>query len=946
MNLRRDLAAGASADLAGRDPELSTVVDFARAAAAGAGQAVLLRGPAGIGKTKLVATALDELDAVAAVTLSARCPEDGATAYGAVRSLFDPLHLTENGESAAGLLSGSARLALPALVPGRLAEPATASTYSVMHGLHWLTAGLTAEGLVVLAVDDVQWCDEASLRWLGFLLRRAENLPLLILLTQRTGSELPAAAALEEIAGLPNCRTIDLPPLTVDAVGELLGLALAAVPDRLFAEKCGEVTGGNPFLLEQVVGTLRRTGTAPERRNLEVLDELGRTTVAKSVLGRLPGEAHAVARAIAVLGGEQIDTVAALARTHLWATESAVRALRTNDLLAGNGLGFGHDLIRQAVLDEIPPAELAALRERAATLLNDAGRTAEEVSVQLLLLPGPPQPWMTDVLRDAAVSAESRGAPAVAARYLAKVLEVDRDDPKVLVRVARVLAQVDPGAALRHLERALDVVRDPRTRVEIAVQYGLTSLTAQNCLRAYELLGTTIDELNEELGDRPSEVDRALRMLAEATLVTVGMDEKSTVGKVGARFRDRTPPPGDTAEERQMLAMLAALGALEAKPAALVAEQALHVLRIGDVSVGGWALLGATLPLYLADQNEPALTALNQLIAHAQERGEAWTYWLTASTRSMAWLWTGNLGEALSDAQSSYDVVTQERWAGHATMPQTALATVLVHQGEAVRAEEILDGIVRPRFDQFSLEYHWFLMARAKARLALGDPEGALRQFRRCGESLREGGIACPVLAPWWFDAACLLAELGRFEEGWEIADANTEPAERWGTARAVGMARTARGMLTGGKAGVALLTEGAETLAASPAKLEQARVEYYLGCALLRAGDAEAARDRLRRSIDLAVLSRDRRQVDLSLAALGAAGGRMRRGTSSPSDALTGSERRVAARAAAGATNREIAESLFLTVRTVELHLTSAYRKLGVKGRAELAGSLGENAS
>ncbi|MDT7800750.1 MAG: hypothetical protein QOI78_4183, partial [Actinomycetota bacterium] len=213
--------------------------------------------------------------------------------------------------------------------------------------------------------------------------------------------------------------------------------------------------------------------------------------------------------------------------------------------------------------------------------------------------------------------------------------------------------------------------------------------------------------------------------------------------------------------------------------------------------------------------------------------------------------------------------------------------------------------------------------------------------LRRCGDSLGDAGIENPVMAPWWYDAAELLAGLGRVSEGLATIEAVEEAAARWGTPRAAGMARTARGLVTDGDAGVELLEEAVELLAGSPAKLEHAKAEYLLGRRLLRRGDAEGARERLRRSIDLSVLSRDKQLLGLALPALAEAGGRMRSGTASPADALSGSERRVAERAVEGVTNREIAESLFLTQRTVELHLTSVYRKLGIKGRGELAQAL-----
>jgi DNA-binding CsgD family transcriptional regulator len=924
-------------ELAGRDWELRVLTDRARTTALGEGQAVLLRGPAGIGKTKLLSVALDELAGTAATVLTATCADTGAAAYEAVRALFGPLWPRGDADEA-GLLAGSARLALPALAPER--GDGSADTYSVMHGLSWLVAGLAARGPVVLAVDDAQWCDETSLRWLGFLLRRAENLPVLVLLTQRTGPDEPGPEALAELGTAGNCLAVDLAPLAAAAVADVLAAGFGATPDPEFVRRAVAVTGGNPFLLDRVIGALRGR-VPPDAGHVDVLDELGREAVVRPLLDRLSPDALSVARAIAVLGGEELETIAALAGTRAGAAGNAVQTLRDGELLEPDRLAYTHDLIRTAALNTADPAELARLRERAATLLNDSGRSSEEVAVHLLVLDGPPQPWMVAVLREAATAAESRGAPAAAARYLAQVLRTRDDDVTVLVHLSRVLGQVDPAASLRHLERALELVDDPRRRVPIAMQYVMVSLSAQNAQRSYVLATEVSDALEAVLGPDPSPADRALRMVSQSALLLSGLDEKATVAQVGVRFRDVVPPPGDTAEERELLGMLSSLGTLQGRPATEVVAQAAQVLRIGDVAPGGWAVLGAVLTLFLADRPEPSLAAITGVLDHAQRRGEAWTYVLGATVRALIHQFCGNLTDALADAQYSFDVITQERWAPGIAMPQAVLGSLLVRHGDPAGAERALAAIVRPRLDDFTLEYHWYLLAKGRARAALGDADGALAALRTCGESLAGSGIGNPVLAPWWYESAELLAGLGRTGEGEAVLDGVEAAVRRWGTQRALGMFETSRGVLATGDAAIERLRHAAELLADSPAKVEQAKAEYLLGRRLLARGDAEGARERLRRSIDLSVLSRDKQQLGLALPALAEAGGRMRHGTGSPSDALSGSERRVAQRAAEGATNREIAESLFITQRTVEVHLTSVYRKLGIAGRAELAAAL-----
>ncbi|GDY29816.1 helix-turn-helix transcriptional regulator [Gandjariella thermophila] len=940
--LDRTEAAGVSSTLVGRADELALLAECAGAARDGRSGLVLVSGPTGIGKTSLLRAFRDGGACHGMTVLHAPCCEVvAATGYGAVRRLFAPLRLAENPESP--LLRGSARRALPALGDRPAPEDAGAATYPVLHGLYWLVVNLVTDRPLVLMIDDVHWCDGRSLRWVEFLLRRADRLPLLVVLARRAEQAPAAPAALRDVLADPRLVELPLPPLGEPEVAELARRAFTAPVAVPFVRRVAVVSGGNPLTLARLLHELRDGGVRPDAQGAQRVDEIGGQVVAGRVRGwldRQPDDVTAVATAIAVAGPEPPEFLAALAGVSPAVLHDAVAVLRRAELVAPRHLDLVHDLVRAAVLDRLDAAAVGRWRVRAALLLSDAGRPADEVANQVLLVPALEAPWMVAVLRDAAAQAAGRGAPESAARYLYRVLEAEPDSVGVRRQLAGALAEFDPAEALRLLDEALARCPDARTRTAIAVQYGVTCLPVQRSPDAVRVLTGALDDLAAEPDPHPA--DRELRTLAEATLMIVGADEKSTIAAVRERAARLPTPPGDTPAQRQMLAMGGVLAAMDGRDRARVVEAARRAVRPPNTDLGAWVLLPATLVLHLADEVRDALDVLDRVLAGAQRNAAVWTYVLALATRSRVLHGLGAVADALADAQTALEITGDERWGAGMSTPQIALATALVERGQPDRAARVLARITRPNLDRFVWEYHWYLVAHGRVRWALGDRERALRLFLDCGRSLRECGLVNPAYTRWWVHAACLLAELRRPAEAREIVEQAGELADRWGTSRVRGLAALARGVISPGRAGVDHLIEAVDELSGSPARLDHAQAEYLLGAALLGLDDHRGAREHLRTAVDGA-----RRCGALPLAgaarsALVAAGGRMREIAASPVAMLTGMERRVAALAAAGQSNRTIAESLFVTVRTVETHLTSVYRKLGVLRRGELATALG----
>jgi DNA-binding CsgD family transcriptional regulator len=213
------------------------------------------------------------------------------------------------------------------------------------------------------------------------------------------------------------------------------------------------------------------------------------------------------------------------------------------------------------------------------------------------------------------------------------------------------------------------------------------------------------------------------------------------------------------------------------------------------------------------------------------------------------------------------------------------------------------------------------------------------------GRRFESVGSRNPAFIAWRSPAALALHRLGEQGEARRLAGEELELARAWGAPRALGAALRAAGLIEGGEHGLTLLEEAVQALDGSPAKLEQAKARAELGAALRRANRRSQAREQLRHAVELATTCGATELAARAERELLATGARPRRVALSGVDSLTPSERRVAELAAEGPTNREIAQALFVTQRTVEVHLTSIYRKLAISSRSQLAAALAEPA-
>ena len=372
--------------------ELDQLSDLVRCAAGGRGAVVAVEGPPGIGKTRLGEEAATLARDAGMTVLSASGSElEQEFAFGAMRQLFEPVLANADDERHRTLFEGAARLAAPALGLESATPVADGpdARFPMIHGLYWLTANLAAEAAVLLWVDDLQWVDRPSQRFLAYLSRRLADLPVLLVVGLRPALPGEDRAEADAIVSGRQTLLIEPGPLSVEAVAILAERRLGMPPDPAFAEECRRLTGGNALLVEEMLGELEETGAGADAATARALGAIGLERVGRRVqrrLDSLPGPASALARAVAVLGdGYSLDVGAALAGL---AGEDAARAADTliaADVLAGEPLlRFRHPLVRAAAADGLSAPARAAAHARAARTLAEREAPAAVVAAHLL----------------------------------------------------------------------------------------------------------------------------------------------------------------------------------------------------------------------------------------------------------------------------------------------------------------------------------------------------------------------------------------------------------------------------------------------------------------------------------------------------------------------------------------------------------------------------------
>jgi DNA-binding CsgD family transcriptional regulator len=936
-------------DLLERERELATVDDLIHAAADG-GRLLVIEGPPGIGKTSLILEARGRADAAGMHVQSARGSElESSFAYGVVRQLFEPVVVQLSDAEREELLSGAAAAATPLVDPAHVAvAPDGDVSLARLHGLFWLTANMAARQPLLLAVDDLHWCDTATLRWLNYLLRRVEGLPVLLVLGLRTAEPGEDAALMGELVSDPLAAVIRPGPLGAEATERLVRSTLADVVDEDFAVVCHEQTGGNPLLLRELLNGVVAEGLAPTSANVPGLRALAARAGSRAVLLRLaqlPAEATTLAQAVAILGddGDPRHVALLAGLDDVAASEAAVALARADIVRAQPPLAFVHPLVRTAVYESMAPSEREAKHARAAHLLLVSGAEPERVAAQLLLVPPAGDSEVVGLLREAARHAASRGASEGVVSYLRRALAEpppDQERVDLLIELGSAESLVSGPSAVEHLREAHDLLRDPIRRARVAAQLGRQLFYLQRPEESTALLTAALDEL----AGADAELERQL----EAGLISTRIFHAPIHGDDVMRLeRIRDLEGAETPGEKMLLALLAFYDARRCVPAAGPVALARRALEGGTLIYeedgGGGAFVRACTVLALADLDD-ALPQYDAALADAHVRGSISGFAGAKLFRAQTYLMRGDLAESVADSRDAHEA---GRGWGLALLDvfNYIPAEALIEQGKIDEARAVIDHALRNEPFLESAPVVILHHMHARLRMLQGDLQGGVDETIDAGRRIEAVGGRNPALIAWRSQAALALLQLGDQDKARELASEELELARTWGAPRALGAALRAVGLVEGDSDGIALLEQAVDVLDGSPAKLEHAKARTELGAALRRVNRRNDAREHLRRAVELARICGAVPLAARAETELYATGARPRRIAVSGVDSLTPSERRVADMAADGPTNREIAQALFVTPKTVEVHLSSVYRKLGISSRSQLAAALAQPA-
>jgi ATP/maltotriose-dependent transcriptional regulator MalT len=907
----------------GRDDELAEILAFIDG---GAPAVLLLEGEAGIGKTTLWRTGVDEARGRGQIVLSCN-PGGGEThlSLAGLRDLLDEAFddVAEELPEPQRRVLGVALLRFEPAEAAPQASPIAASFLSAVRAL-------AARGPVLLAVDDVQWLDAPSAGALEYAARRLRGDPVRLLLAARTEGDSPVPLGLDRAFATGGLDRIAIGPLSLGALGRVIRMELGTEFPRQGLRRLHEASGGNPMFALELVRALQRSGRAldpgqpfPVPGNLHDLVR-GRIT-------ELPDDTRAALVAVASLSHPTIELL-----ERVFEADGAARLLRPAldgqvIRLAGDRVEFTHPLLASAVYADAGRASRKAAHRRLARVIPDR----EERALHLALGAEGPSEDIAAELDLGVRSAARRGAHDVAVELaelavrltpeaetgarqrrtidLAEHSFVSGRFPEAEDLVSRLLHELPPGR-----ERARALVLSVRAREE----------NLETCVDTYA------QALEDADGDLALQAE-IHRHLVDAWIVRGDLGQAAQHARSALAVTERT---ADQAGVAMALADVAHIESLTARVTPGLLERALELEeRVEGLAV--WYRPSVVLGLrrMFEDRLDEARALLERAYRDAADQADEYARAVMQMHLVQLEVRAGELLRAERYAEDSVAVFGESGSSNESTAAYTR-ALVAAHQG---RVDEARDWAARSLAASeaageatFRLHVEGLL---GFLELSLGNPDGAVRWLRPLPGIYAARGYGQPNVNPVLPDLIEALIMRGELDEAEDLARQLEERGMALASSWALTAAARCRGLLTAARGNVAAalaeLEQAVKRGERLPLPLERGRTLLALGQAQRRARKRAAARRSLERALSTF------EGIGSALWTERAAGEIARLGGRAPArDALTATEQHVADLVAQGKANKEVASALFVSVKTVEFHLGNVYRKLGVRSRTELA--------
>jgi DNA-binding CsgD family transcriptional regulator len=923
-----------------REAELADLEAVSRDAAGGQGRVVLLEGPAGEGKSTLMAAASERAREAGLTVLSGRGGElERDFPFGVMRQLFEPFFVAVGEARREALLRGAAEPAARALglEPDAAAGPVEGGP-GALHAVYWLTANLVQETPAILAVDDVHWADASSLRALGYIALRIADLPLALIAALRPDEPDAPTKLLDELVWAPDATRLSVRPLGPGSVARIVREHLPDA-DQATCEAAHKATAGNPLYLRELLRSLPAEGTG-ENPGSELVARLAIPSLGARVMrrvGRVAPEAQPLARAMAVLGdGSRLASAGELAEIDDAKAGLIAHTLRRIEILADEDpVRFVHPLVRRSVYDSMSITEREAQHRAASEILARAGAPPAAVAMHLGALTPSGSVTVAEGVVAAADMAVAQGATDEAVRWFQRALDEGAPRPApagILTGLGLSKAALRDPRAIEPLHRALAETEDPGLRAYIATALADLLVLSGEWAAAMDVTRSFRASLGTDDGDAFAQMAAIELMLAA---YSPGLGAGLDLDPRELMHLAEGPGWGSHALAAA-LAVRAAHRSEDPRQVRRLVDRALaDDLLVKDIGAGRWPMANVLIALTDIDEYDRALALSDAVREVARPSGSVTTEILASDHRGWIHARRGDLAAAEADMRPGLAMAL-------AANLTTVIGTQLFYLQDALLERDSLGDIaeVAQTLDPGpGVEGTWaagaLAMARGRLRMQKRDQERGLDDLRHTVElarTLRMGPTVWPIRS-----VLALALPRSERDEALALVDEELDLARATGLPRPEGVALRAAGALAAGNGegdAIELLGESVAVLERSPARLEHARSLVALGAALRRAGQRADAREPLSAGLGLARAGGAQRLARHAADELRAAGGRRSARLGTGRDALTASELRVAQLAANGASNPEIAQELFVSLKTVETHLSHAYAKLDLSGR------------